>query len=89
MKKEQDWSDRRTKELKELLHLLFNVSMLDRGSNFIHNLRDCIRVATKLTSSSRNLVRPSFIDYLELLCIKERERRQRESVGGGKKEPKP
>ena len=88
MKKEQDWSDSRTKELKELRNLLFNLYSLDRGSSFIRNLKDCIRVATKLVSSSRNFTRPSFVDYLDSLCIRERVRRQCESIGGGKKEPK-
>ena len=76
MKKKQDWSDSRTKELKELRNLLFKLYDLDDGNGFIRNVRNCIRVAGRLVSSHRNLTQPSFIDHLESLCIKERERQK-------------
>jgi hypothetical protein len=57
------WPKARRAELWELRQMLYLLATLDRGSNFIDNVKAAIKTAKKLTSDSRQGLRRSFIDY--------------------------
>jgi hypothetical protein len=73
-----DWTDDRAKELKELRNLLAMVSALNHGNHFLENVQFCIKTADRL-QESRDLL-PSFISYLEKICVAEREKEREKGM---------
>jgi len=67
-----DWTDERAEQLKELRDLLVTMSGLNRGSLFLENVQFCIKTAQRLQESHD--LHPSFVSYLEKICVAEREK---------------
>jgi hypothetical protein len=67
-----DWTDDRAEQLQELRNLLAMVSALNHGNHFLENVKFCIKTAECLQESHD--LHPSFISYLEKICVAEREK---------------
>ena len=61
----------RASQIKQLSTLLWKVQGLNKGSHFLENVEECIRIADDLLKSDMKTPRMSFPTFLESL-IKEK-----------------
>ena len=78
MKTKLKWTLRRVRELLKFEDLLHKLSGIDRGSRFIKNLQQCIRLADRLNRTSFSENAPSsFKTFVRDLCGEDRQAHQR------------
>lgn len=66
------WTERRCDELDRLRQLLIRTVALNRSTNILANLAECIELADGLWSSDYAARHVSFISWLENLAIEDR-----------------
>ena len=67
-----DWTDERCEELDTLQSLLTEAAALNSGSNVVRRIGECERLSKALFMTDLSNGRPSFIQFLNKLAIKER-----------------
>ena len=63
-----NWNPDRVAELEGLRELLNNLKGLNKGSDFLGQVEDCIKKAEEFTKFDLNISRDSFIDFLYKIC---------------------